>query len=637
MSSSLIRNIGIIAHIDAGKTTTTEKLLFHSGFIPSPGSVDSGTTTTDYLPQERARGITIKSAVITFPWNGHTINLIDTPGHVDFGGEVVRALKVMDGAVCILDASQGVEAQTVSGWKLACQYGIGKIIFINKVDKVGADIQKCLSSIGEKLSVTPFLLQKQVDENSLIDLVNMKKLTFDQKGSVFEEDFGENKSIRREMMETLAEKSDLILESLINDTPICAQIIKSEIAKIVRKEKSFVPVIFGSSLKNFGTLSILNAITDYLPEPAVTHKIVQCLAFKVTFQSGRPVIYIRVYGPRDSKLTCHCTVYNVSRKSNPIRIHKLFKVQADELVPVDYIPAGGIGVIINNDESSIQTGDTLSTDRTGENSFGSIDLPKPVFMRRIEAPTRDSWDQLDVLLGRFSIEDPSFQVMRDKETGQTLIAGMGELHLDVIHRRIREEFKVESELGPILVRKCITLKRDLEIPFEEFGLVLIFKRLPMGEHNSIKNINMIKIQEEILRIPVESALNMGIEGLAFIGIEVSIKRNDLGNPPAIMDQIKFYELIKERLLSVAQYEQMEPMVAADISSPPQYTGEILRDLYANRFGTLISQDDKCQKVTNVKAIMPLETSIGYATWLRGLSSGNATLAIHNIGYIAGKI
>jgi translation elongation factor EF-G len=161
--------------------------------------------------------------------------------------------------------------------------------------------------------------------------------------------------------------------------------------------------------------------------------------------------------------------------------------------------------------------------------------------------------------------------------------------------------------------------------------------LPMGEHNSIKNINMIKIQEEILRIPVESALNMGIEGLAFIGIEVSIKRNDLGNPPAIMDQIKFYELIKERLLSVAQYEQMEPMVAADISSPPQYTGEILRDLYANRFGTLISQDDKCQKVTNVKAIMPLETSIGYATWLRGLSSGNATLAIHNIGYIAGKI
>ena len=480
MSSSLIRNIGIIAHIDAGKTTTTEKLLFHSGFISHPGSVDSGTTITDYLPQERARGITIKSAVITFPWKNHTINLIDTPGHVDFGGEVMRALRVIDGAVCILDASQGVEAQTVSGWKLACEYGIGNVILINKVDKVGADIQKCLKSIKEKLSVTPILLQRQLTENSLIDLVNLKKLTFDSKGGVFEEAVSDN-SIQKDMLETLAEKSDIVLESIINDTPISSETIKSEIAKIVRMEKSLVPVILGSSLKNFGTLPILDAIVEYLPEPLFAHKIVQCLAFKVTFQNGRPLVCIRVYGPAGSKLACHATLYNTSRKSSLIRAHKLFKIQADELVPVDFIPAGGIGVLANTDDSLIKTGDTLSTDRSQASSFESIDLPKPVFLRRIEAPTRDAWDQLDLLLGRFSIEDPSFQVIRDKDLNQTLIAGMGELHLDVIYRRIREEFKLEAELGPVMIQKCFTLKKDLEIEIDEFGIVIAFRKLPSVE------------------------------------------------------------------------------------------------------------------------------------------------------------
>ena len=631
MSSSLIRNIGIIAHIDAGKTTTTEKLLFHSGFIPFPGSVDSGTTITDYLPQERARGITIKSAVITFPWKQHTINLIDTPGHVDFGSEVVRALRVMDGAVCILDASQGVEAQTVSGWKLANEYGIGKIIFINKVDKVGADIKKCLNSIKEKLSITPLLLQRQLSENSLIDLVNLKKLTFDSKGGVSEEAISDN-SIQKEMLETLAEKSDIILENIINDVPISSELIKSEIFKIVKNEKSLVPVFLGSSLKNFGTLPVLNAIVDYLPEPQLTLKTVQCLAFKVTFQQGRPLVCIRVYGPDGSKLACHATLYNTSRKTGSIRAHKLFKAQADELVPVDYIPTGGIGVLTCADDALIKTGDTLATDRSQASSLKSIDLPKPVFMRRIEASNRDAWDQLDLLLGRFTIEDPSFQVIRDKEVGQTLIAGMGELHLDVIYKRIREEFNLEAELGPIMVRKSVTLKKDLEIAIEECNIVVALKRLPLCAISGVENRNIINTLDEMMRATIESALNMGIGNLPIIGLEVSIKKANPSNQVPI-DQAKFYELIKERLRTVASYEHLEPMVKASITSSSLYIGEILNDLYSHRSGTLISQTEESPQLTNLNVIMPLEYCVGYATWLRGLSSGNASLAMQNSGYM----
>jgi elongation factor G len=537
----------------------------------------------------------------------------------------------MDGAVCILDASQGVEAQAVSGWKLANEYGIGKIIFINKVDKVGADIEKCLTSIKEKLSITPLLLQKQLTENSLIDLVNLKKLTFDCKGGVSEEAITDN-SIQKEMLETLAEKSDIILENIVNDVPISSEIIKSEIAKIVKNEKSLVPVILGSSLKNFGTLPILNSIVDYLPEPQLTFKTVQCLAFKVTFQQGRPLVYIRIYGPFGSKLACHATLYNTSRKSGSIRAHKLFKAQANELVPVDYIPTGGIGVLTCGEDSFIKTGDTLSIDRCLASSLESIDTPKPVFMRRIEAPNRDAWDQLDLLLGRFSIEDPSFQVIRDKEIGQTLIAGMGELHLDVIYKRIREEFNLEAELGPVMVRKSVTLKKDLEIAMGECGVIMDLKRLPHNGLSGIESRNIINTSDEMMRATIESSLNMGIDNLPIIGLEVSIKKVNLSFQVPF-DQARFYDQFKEKLKTAASYDYLEPMVRVSITSSPQYVGEILNDLYSNRSGTLISQTEESSLSTNLKVIMPLEYCVGYSTWLRGLSSGNASLSMQNSGYM----
>lgn len=629
-----IRNIGIIAHIDAGKTTTTERLLYHAGLIRKPGNVDSGNTTTDYLPQERERGITIKAAAISFPYHYQSnsefmINLIDTPGHVDFGGEVIRALRVMDGVVCLLDASKGVEAQTMAGWRLTEKFGLSRLIFINKIDKVGADLEACLQSIKEKLKMTPLLMQRPVGDRSLVDLVQSLEMTWDDSGNIVKR--VKNDVHRRQFLESLAEHSDAVLEKLVNEEELEEQMIKQEIANLTQSGK-IVPVLYGSSLKNFGAQPILDAVCDYLPDPQINtscNSSTSVFCFKVAFDDNRPLVFVRVYGKEDLTPSL---LYNISKGAKPIRLHKLFQVRADELIPVERIPAGGIGVITGLEENAIGTGDTLSSDRSAKALF-PLQVPKPVFMRRLDAPTRDAWDQLDLWLGRLSREDPSLEVIRDDRLGQTLLAGMGELHLDVIHRRLVDELRIDVHLGTVLVKKYLTLtSKTVDIPLNEKFIVRL-EQLPLGEYESVQEGNVFcnfPTTLPNLRQGVEGALTRGQNGNSFIGLKCTLIEKPLLTldiPPLTLLQV--HDLVHSKLLQ-EPLVTLEPFVKCTLTLPPTFLGPILNDLYANRSGSLLEQlDGAC---TRLQLLMPLEKSVGYASWLRSLSAGNATLEMRNIGY-----
>ena len=624
-----IRNIGIIAHIDAGKTTTTERLLYHAGIIRKPGNVDTGTTTTDYLPQERERGITIKAAAITFPWRNnlnddpHLINLIDTPGHVDFGGEVVRALRVMEGAVCVLDASKGVEAQTMAGWRLTERYNVRRIIFVNKIDKVGADLSKCMSSIKEKLQIAPLLLQKPTGERSLVDLVGSQEMEWDDKGNIIKK--VANKIYQKQFLESLAEHSDIILESLGNDEAVDELTVKGEIQRLTFLN-SIVPVLFGSSLKNFGTQPILDAVCDYLPSPTST-KEQKVFCFKVAFDDNRPLVFVRVYGSSNFEPG---TVYNVNRGSRPIRVHKLFQVQADELIPVESIPAGGIGVITGLDENVVCTGDTLSPVKIAEPLF-PLEVPRPVFMRRVDAPTREAWDQLDAWLARLCKEDPSLQVVKDERMGQTLLAGMGELHLDVVHRRLLDELKIDVHLGTVLVKKYYALSTAFQVSLNEKFTVKV-DLLPQGEYESVVESNefhRFPLNLPELRQGVEGALTRGRDGNSLIGLNCTLLTHETEVPIATLTLLQVHDSMHFALMS-QKLLLLEPMVKCTITLPPVHLGAVLSDLYANRAGVLLEQHDSTS--ITLEALMPLEKSVGYATWLRTLTAGNGTLEMQNIGY-----
>ena len=477
---SKTRNIGIMAHIDAGKTTTTERILFYTGITYKLGEVHEGTAVMDWMEQEQERGITITSAATTCFWRDHRINIIDTPGHVDFTAEVERSLRVLDGAVAVFDAVAGVEPQSETVWRQADKYRVPRICFVNKMDRVGADFDRTLSQIGTKLQGNPIAIQLPIGAEDkfigVIDLVKMKAITYkdetmgaDYLVSDIPAEYAERANHFREILiEKVSESSDVLLEKYLHGQPLSEDEIKSAIRKraieSVRHEKApFVPVICGSAFKNKGVQPLLDAVVDYLPSPVDIPPIVgldptkaeptpiervaaddapfAALAFKImTDPFVGQLTFIRVYS---GVMTSGSSVYNATKQKTE-RIGRLLKMHANKREEIKEVYAGDIAAAVGL--RSVTTGDTIC-DEKHPVVLESMDFPEPVISLAIEPKTKPDQEKLGQGLGKLMAEDPTFRVRTDEQTGQVVIAGMGELHLEIIVDRLKREFGVEASVG----------------------------------------------------------------------------------------------------------------------------------------------------------------------------------------------
>jgi len=471
-----VRNIGIMAHIDAGKTTTTERILFYTGRTHKVGEVHDGTAVMDWMEQEQQRGITITSAATTCQWNDHWVNIIDTPGHVDFTVEVERSLRVLDGAIALLDGVAGVEPQTETVWRQADRYSVPRLLFVNKMDRVGADFERCVEMVQDRLGATPLILQRPIfidDEfRGILDLVTMKELVWegDEPDSSFETrtvaaERSEEAELHREMLlEALSEYDDRILELVLDGQDVSIELV-SEVLRGATLRLEGVPVLCGSAFKNKGVRPLLDAVVAYLPSPVevppvkglkvkskeITDEMVTressddepfaALAFKIATDSyvGQ-LTYIRVYS---GTLKAGSAVWNAG-KGRRERVGRLLRMHANQREDVDVCYAGDILAVVGM--KGVTTGDTLCVE-SGQLVLEQMEFPDPVIRIAIEPKTKADQEKLTDSLDRLALEDPSFKVSIDQDTGQTLIAGMGELHLEVIVARLLREFKVSANVG----------------------------------------------------------------------------------------------------------------------------------------------------------------------------------------------
>ncbi|CAG5121381.1 unnamed protein product [Candidula unifasciata] len=705
-----IRNIGVIAHIDAGKTTTTERMLYYSGFSKNLGDVDRGDTVMDYMEQERDRGITITSAAITFNWDGHKINLIDTPGHVDFTVEVERSLRVLDGAVAVLDASAGVEAQTLTVWRQADRYNVPRIVYLNKMDKPGASLDLCLSSLRNKLHAEPLVLNIPVGSGKeftgVQDLVHMNLLKWPNNGKdgrVFEQtpidlnkpDESVEKFLkaRTDLIGRLADVDERIADLVLCDTKIesfTAEDLKSAIRSATIKQK-IVPVLCGSSLKNKGVQPLLDAIILYLPSPVdISYGFVKyysnhlcALAFKVIHDKQRgPLAFVRIYS---GMLKSGSYVYNINRDINE-KSTRILQVYADELHDISSAVAGNIVAVAGLKET--YTGDTLTCNRTAAQEAarayiletGDIDsespeseekseedksdeiaesdtvtkdkipilagvsVPDPVFFCSIEAASLSMQKSLDLALEQLKKEDPSLKVEVNEETGQTVLSGMGELHLDIIKSRLEKEYKLEVELGPLQIAYRETILDDVEVTEtleRDLGGNRQFVHMRLSLHPDLedRDFKHVVLQRShdhplVIRSTVLKAIESGIRsGLA---------NGCILNFPVIHTRVHLHEfathhhttlpmitgcaaLAVQKALREAQSVLLEPMMALEITTDDEKLDVVLSDLSKRRSHILDVAFRQNARV--ISALTPLKELMGFSTDLRTITSGTATCTI----------
>src|SRR5881394_3888666 len=492
------RNIGIMAHIDAGKTTTTERILFYTGITYKIGEVHEGTATMDWMEQEQERGITITSAATTCFWRDHRINIIDTPGHVDFTAEVERSLRVLDGAVAVFDAVAGVEPQSETVWRQADKYRVPRICFVNKMDRIGANFQRTFDQIISKLGGNPVAIQLPIGSEDkflgVIDLVKMKSITYKDEtmgadyvvGEIPANMLEDAKHFREQLIEKVSEADDKILEKYLHGEEITEDEIKAALRKRVNssvhgdKETAFVPVICGSAFKNKGVQPLLDAVVDFLPSPVEVPAIkgldpnakeetiiarpakddapFAALAFKImTDPFVGQLTFFRVYS---GVLTSGSSVYNATKQKNE-RIGRLLKMHANKREEIKEVYAGDIAAAVGL--RSVTTGDTLCDEKHAI-ILEAMDFPKPVISLAIEPKTKSDQEKLGVGLQKLMAEDPTFRVNTDQQTGQVIIAGMGELHLEIIVDRLKREFSVEASVGKpqVAYKETLTRKADGE-------------------------------------------------------------------------------------------------------------------------------------------------------------------------------
>ncbi|XP_058473048.1 ribosome-releasing factor 2, mitochondrial [Solea solea] len=687
---SKIRNIGIMAHIDAGKTTTTERMLYYSGYTRALGDVDDGDTVTDFMAQERERGITIQSAAVTFDWKSHRINLIDTPGHVDFTLEVERALRVLDGAVAVFDASAGVEAQTLTVWRQAEKHHIPCLCFLNKMDKPAASLSFSMESIRQKLKANPVLLQIPVgsgrDFTGVVDLITSQKLIWKLSsaggdGRLFESAplnqsdepdlLQEVSEARAALIEQVADMDDEFAELLLTDFSDNFDAVPSvklqEAVRRVTLARKGVPVFCGSSLKNKGVQPLLDAIISYLPAPNERHhdlvrwyKDDLCaLAFKVLHDKQRgPLVFLRIYS---GTLKPQTAVHNINRNSIE-RMSRLLVPFADQNVEIPSMTAGNIALTVGLKQTV--TGDTIvsskasaaaaarraHTDSGVEKKHGEhatvvlsgVEVPDPVFFCTIEPPTMAKQADLENALNCLQREDPSLKVRVDPDSGQTILCGMGELHIEIIHDRIRREYGIETHLGPLQVayRETVlhkaTATDTLDRTFGERRHVVTVE-LEVRPVDTTAGLCDVAFTEEAggqLSREMKGAVENGMHssylqgpllGYPLQGVTTLIQSVHMepGTSPAMVSACVSRCMLKA--LRLAGGQVLEPVMSLEVTVGEGYLGSVLGDL-AQRRGTVRDiqsrHDDKV-----LLATVPLAEMMGYSTVLRTLTSGNATFSL----------
>lgn len=665
-----IRNIGIMAHIDAGKTTTTERMLYYSGRVHRMGEVDKGTATMDWMSQEQERGITITSAATTCKWENIVINIIDTPGHVDFTVEVERSLRILDGAIGIFCAVAGVQPQSETVWRQADRYRVPRIIYVNKMDRIGADFQQAVQMINEILGCNAIPIQLPIGvEDDFIGIIDV----IAKKAYIYEDELGEKISVR-ELHEDEAEQAmyyyNMLLESLSEyDDDILMKYLEGEeispgeIKASLRNEvinNHIVPVLCGSSFRNKGVQMLLDAIIDYLPSPLdvppvkgtnpLSGETIVCdtdydgdmcaLAFKMISDPyvGK-LTYFRIYS---GSLQVGQYVYNSTKKEKE-RITKILKMHANHREEVKNAGAGdivaGVGLRFT------VTGDTLC-DEKRPIILETIDFPDPVIDIAIEPKTKADQDRIGESLQRLAEEDPTFRTKINEETGQTIISGMGELHLEVIIDRLLREFKVNANVGKpqVAYKETATVTAKAEAVFERetggrglFAHVLLeIKPLSEGEGKKfVDKSSAENIPKEFVaavKDGVLEALQAGnLAGYMVDDLEVTLLGGSFHEVDSSEQAFKVAAsmAIKEGL-DKAQPCLLEPIMELEIISPEEYVGDIIADLNSRRGRVLAMEENRESKV--IKGMVPLAESFGYATSLRSASQGRATFSMRLINY-----
>ncbi|RKX77597.1 MAG: elongation factor G [Spirochaetes bacterium] len=669
-----MRNIGIIAHIDAGKTTTTERILFYTGKSHRIGEVDDGEAIMDWMQQEQERGITITSAATTCFWKGCQINIIDTPGHVDFTAEVERSLRVLDGAVVIFCAFGGVEPQSETVWHQADRYEVPRIVYVNKMDRIGADFFAVVEEMREKLNARAVILQypigKEAGFEGLIDLINMREIRWDKKSlgaNMIYSDVSEDwKGIalkwREKLIDQLSTYSDEITELYLNGEDIPTHLIKGVIRAETIK-RNITPVLAGASLKNIGVQSLLDAVVDYLPDPEELPPVIAhnpkteeevkverkkegpplALVFKI--QSDREagdLSFIRIYSGTFKKGT---TVYNINKKKKE-RINRLLRMHSNRYEILDSASAGEIAVITGLKFS--QTGDTLGSEGR-QLVFERMNFPQPVISVAVEPRTLSDMDKLKDCFNILAKEDPTFMAKEDEETGQLIISGMGELHLDVLVTRVTNDFKIDAKIGNPQVTYRESITRAVEHT-EKYHKVIAGKDndalitlkvepLPRGSGNRFSsNVRDPSIPEEIIR-----AVERGIAGAFSSGIvygypvcDIEVTLIDVGYNPNTSTPFAFEAAASlgfDNACRKANPILLEPIMKVDIISPKEFVGEVINHL-TSIGGVIVSLDSK-PAVEHIKAEAPLANMFGYSTTLRSITQGRATFAME-FSHFAGK-
>jgi elongation factor G len=671
-----VRNIGIMAHIDAGKTTTTERILYYTGITHKIGEVHDGAATMDWMAQEQERGITITSAATTCFWNKHQINIIDTPGHVDFTVEVERSLRVLDGAVAVFDGKEGVEPQSETVWRQADKYDVPRICFVNKMDKLGADFYYTVDTIIKRLGAKPLVIQLPIGfENTfegVVDLVEMRALTWrgDSKGDVelgakydIEEipaDLVEKANeYRAALLEVVAETDDALLERFMEgDTDFSVAEIKAAIRKLTISSQIY-PVLCGSAFKNRGVQPMLDAVVDYLPtpldvpaieahDPRDEEKVIlrhpdstepfAALAFKVAVHPffGR-LTYIRVYS---GKADSGAQLVNAT-KGKKERIGKIFQMHANKENPVDSVTAGHIYAVIGLKDTT--TGDTL-TDPTNQVVLESMTFPEPVIEVAIEPKTKADQEKLGLAIQKLAEEDPTFRTEQNIDTGQTVIKGMGELHLDILVDRMKREFGVEANVGKPQVAYRETIRRVVEKHdfthkkqtggSGQFAKIQIsLEPMEVTAEKSYEFVNKVtggRIPREYIPSVdhgIQDALQVGVlAGYPMVGVMAILldgASHDVDSSEMafkIAGSMAFKEAARK-----ADPVLLEPLMAVEVRTPEEYMGDVIGDLNSRR-GQIQSMED----ATGVKVIaakVPLSEMFGYVGDLRSKTSGRAVYSM----------
>lgn len=694
-----LRNIGIVAHVDAGKTTTTENMLYQCGTIASIGRVDTGDTVTDFLPVERERGITVQSAAISMHWKNHNINLIDTPGHVDFTVEVERAVRAIDGCVLVLDAVAGVQAQTMTVWRQAEKQNIAAFAFVNKMDRNGASFEDTIKSLKVKLGSNAVPLQYPLfspDDNSfigIVDLIGMNKVewtnineTESKSIPLSEDDYNYDDIIdaRRFLLESLAEVNESFMEIYLNATEIDAEndIEISTILSAIRNScinREMLPVICGSSLKNKGVDVLLNSIVSFFPSPlerlpcalypvlksqskhkyslngnkamktikeiAPDSKDVCGFAFKVTSDPQRgKLVFVRIFS---GKLDKKDTMFNSTKgiRDKPLQI---CRVKADYLEQVDSISSGNVACLVGLKHTN--TGDTLVSDKGPLKTWqlATLDVPKDVFSIALEPEVSSQQDALDKALDILCIEDPSLRAQVDKESGQTIISGIGELHLEIVRSKLLDRFRIPVITAAAHVAYRESLIEEASIPSQWFtfsrtiGDKQLFAKLKYSvQSTAYADDPTFKIHDDVkekLKLEELDSLGKGLDGafsrgprsFPICGIDVQIEDVETNEHSTSGAILACASLLVDETLRSGEYTLLEPRMAVEVAAPGNHLGNILSELTTRRAEVRHVNTDGYMH--SIDAVVPLATMLGYATTVRSLTQGEGSYSMNFIDY-----